>query len=107
MVARWPLSAGGPRRRSRERDGRPSFEGLRPRRHVARRPGRAPLIRAGRSGTFLDEDAAAAARVLRGEWVRIEGAGHTVQGDRPYDTANALRAFLDGHTIRPSAERGR
>ncbi|TMG34507.1 MAG: alpha/beta hydrolase [Chloroflexi bacterium] len=65
------------------------------------------VIRGGKSDIFLDEDAAELARVLRGEWVRIEGAGHTVQGDRPYDTANALRAFLDGHTIRPSAERGR
>jgi pimeloyl-ACP methyl ester carboxylesterase len=65
------------------------------------------VIRGGKSDIFLDADAEKLARALRGEWVRIEGAGHTVQGDRPYDTANALRAFLDGHTIRPSPERGR
>jgi len=65
------------------------------------------VLRGGSSELFLDEDAAKLARALRGEWVRIEGAGHTVQGDRPYDTANALRAFLDGHTIRASPERGR
>ena len=65
------------------------------------------VIRGGKSEIFLDEDAAKLARALRGEWLRIEGAGHTVQGDRPYDTAKALRAFLDGHTIHASAERGR
>jgi pimeloyl-ACP methyl ester carboxylesterase len=60
------------------------------------------VLRGAQSEIFLDEDAERLAHALRGEWVRIEGAGHTVQGDRPYDTANALRAFLDGHTIRPS-----
>jgi len=29
-----------------------------------------------------------------GRWVRIEGAGHTVQGDNPRQLVGAIRQFL-------------
>ena len=43
-----------------------------------------------------DEDAERLVqRLQKGRWVRIEGAGHTVQGDNPADLLIALRGFLD------------
>lgn len=54
------------------------------------------VVRGAQSDVFHDEDAARlAARFRQGRWVRIEGAGHTVQGDNPADLLVSLRAFLD------------
>jgi len=54
------------------------------------------VVRGAQSDVFHDEDAERlAARLRRGRWVRIEGAGHTVQGDNPADLLVSLRAFLD------------
>jgi pimeloyl-ACP methyl ester carboxylesterase len=54
------------------------------------------VVRGAQSDVFHDEDAERLARRLpRGRWVRIEGAGHTVQGDNPADLLIALRGFLD------------
>lgn len=54
------------------------------------------VVRGARSDVFLDEDAAKLADALpRGEWVQVEGAGHTVQGDNPRALVTELRRFLD------------
>jgi pimeloyl-ACP methyl ester carboxylesterase len=54
------------------------------------------VVRGAQSDVFHDEDAERlAARLRQGRWVRIERAGHTVQGDNPADLLVALRAFLD------------
>jgi pimeloyl-ACP methyl ester carboxylesterase len=56
------------------------------------------VVRGARSDVFLDEDAAKLAEALpRGEWVRVEDAGHTVQGDNPKGLVVELRRFLDAH----------
>ncbi|MCC7368538.1 MAG: alpha/beta hydrolase [Chloroflexi bacterium] len=53
------------------------------------------VLRGGDSDVFHDEDAERLAAALpRGAWVRIDGAGHTVQGDRPVATASTLRTFF-------------
>jgi esterase len=53
------------------------------------------VVRGAQSDVFHDEDAERlAGRLRHGRWVRIEGAGHTVQGDNPADLLVALRAFL-------------
>jgi pimeloyl-ACP methyl ester carboxylesterase len=53
------------------------------------------VVRGAQSDVFHDEDAERLARRLRrGRWVRIEGAGHTVQGDNPAALLVELRAFL-------------
>jgi esterase len=53
------------------------------------------VIRGGESDMFLDEDAErTVAGFADGRWVRIEGASHTVQSDKPYELASALRAFI-------------
>jgi esterase len=53
------------------------------------------VVRGASSDVFSDEDAAHAAGLLAdGRWVRIEGAGHTVQGDNPKALANEVRGFL-------------
>jgi esterase len=53
------------------------------------------VVRGGESDVFHDEDAERLAQRLKhGRWVRIEGAGHTVQGDNPADLLVALREFL-------------
>jgi pimeloyl-ACP methyl ester carboxylesterase len=53
------------------------------------------VVRGGQSDVFHDEDAERlAGRLRRGRWIRIEGAGHTVQGDNPADLLVALREFL-------------
>jgi pimeloyl-ACP methyl ester carboxylesterase len=55
------------------------------------------VVRGAQSDVFHDEDAERlAGRLTRGRWVRIEGAGHTVQGDNPAGLLVALREFLDG-----------
>jgi pimeloyl-ACP methyl ester carboxylesterase len=54
------------------------------------------VVRGGRSDVFHDEDAAKLAAALpRGAWVRVEDAGHTVQGDNPRALVAELRRFLD------------
>ena len=53
------------------------------------------VVRGAQSDVFHDEDAERlAGRLRRGRWVKIEGAGHTVQGDNPADLLVELRAFL-------------
>jgi pimeloyl-ACP methyl ester carboxylesterase len=53
------------------------------------------VVRGGESDVFHDEDAERLAqRLPHGRWVRVEGAGHTVQGDNPADLLVALREFL-------------
>jgi pimeloyl-ACP methyl ester carboxylesterase len=53
------------------------------------------VVRGAQSDVFHDEDAERlAGRLRHGRWVRIEGAGHTVQGDNPADLLVALRGFL-------------
>jgi esterase len=54
------------------------------------------VVRGAQSDVFHDEDAERlAGRLSRGRWVRIEGAGHTVQGDNPAGLLASLRPFLD------------
>jgi pimeloyl-ACP methyl ester carboxylesterase len=53
------------------------------------------VVRGASSDVFSDEDAEHAAELLpNGRWVRIEGAGHNVQGDNPKALADELRRFL-------------
>ena len=54
------------------------------------------VVRGAQSDVFHDEDAERLAGRLRdGRWVRVEGAGHTVQGDNPAGLLVPLSAFLD------------
>ena len=56
------------------------------------------VVRGARSDVFHDEDAQKLAETLpRGEWVRVEDAGHTVQGDNPKALVVELRRFLGAH----------
>jgi pimeloyl-ACP methyl ester carboxylesterase len=58
------------------------------------------VVRGGESDMFLDEDAERTAALFsRASWVRIDGASHTVQSDRPYELASTIRAFITS-TIR-------
>jgi len=53
------------------------------------------VVRGAQSDVFHDEDAERlAGRLARGRWVKIEGAGHTVQGDNPAGLLVRLREFL-------------
>jgi pimeloyl-ACP methyl ester carboxylesterase len=53
------------------------------------------VVRGAQSDVFHDEDAKRlASRFRRGRWVKIEGAGHTVQGDNPAGLLLELRTFL-------------
>ena len=55
------------------------------------------VVRGAQSDVFHDEDAERlASRLKHGRWIRIEGAGHTVQGDNPAGLLVALRDFLGG-----------
>ena len=55
------------------------------------------VVRGAQSDVFHDEDAERlAARLTHGRWIRIESAGHTVQGDNPAGLLVALRDFLGG-----------
>jgi esterase len=55
------------------------------------------VVRGGESDVFSDADAAKlAARFRHGRWTKVEGAGHTVQGDKPAELVVALREFLSG-----------
>ena len=54
------------------------------------------VVRGGRSDVFHDEDAEKLSAALpQGSWVRVEDAGHTVQGDNPRALVGELRRFLD------------
>jgi len=64
------------------------------------------VVRGAQSDVFHDEDAdQLAGRFQRGRWVRVEGAGHTVQGDNPAALLVELRAFLD--EVAPASASGR
>jgi len=53
------------------------------------------VVRGAQSDVFHDEDAERlAARLRHGRWVKVEGAGHTVQGDNPAGLLVHLREFL-------------
>jgi pimeloyl-ACP methyl ester carboxylesterase len=53
------------------------------------------VVRGAQSDVFHDEDAERLATTLaRGRWVRVENAGHTVQGDNPAGLLVELRTFL-------------
>jgi pimeloyl-ACP methyl ester carboxylesterase len=66
------------------------------RRDATRIPCPTLVVRGARSSFFSDEDAARFAGTLpRGEWTRVEDAGHTVQGDNPRGLVEVLRAFLE------------
>jgi pimeloyl-ACP methyl ester carboxylesterase len=53
------------------------------------------VVRGARSDVFHDEDAEKLTAALpRGSWVRVEDAGHTVQGDNPRALVTELRRFL-------------
>ncbi|TWS96626.1 alpha/beta fold hydrolase [Reyranella sp. CPCC 100927] len=53
------------------------------------------VVRGGNSAVMSDDDAARfAAAVPDGRWVRIEGAGHAVQGDQPKALIAVLEDFL-------------
>ena len=64
------------------------------------------VVRGARSDVFLDEDARKLAEALpRGEWTRVEGAGHTVQGDNPKGLVAELQRFLARYLLANSAPR--
>jgi esterase len=53
------------------------------------------VVRGAQSDVFHDEDAERlASRFRQGRWIRVEGAGHTVQGDNPAGLLVGLREFL-------------
>ncbi len=53
------------------------------------------VMRGGKSDVFSDANAEKLAATLpNGRWVRIDDAGHTVQGDNPRDMLRALREFF-------------
>ena len=53
------------------------------------------ILRGAESQLFLDEHAARFAAALpRARWTRIEGAGHTIQGDAPGALVREIRQFL-------------
>lgn len=59
------------------------------------------VVRGANSDLFHDEDAEKLARTLpAGRWVRIENAGHTVQGDNPRGLLDALREFFSEIGVR-------
>ncbi len=55
------------------------------------------VVRGGESDVFFDEDAERFANALPdASWLRVEGAGHSIQGDRPGPLVEAIRGFLAG-----------
>ena len=53
------------------------------------------VVRGAQSDVFHDEDAEKmTARLKHGRWVKVEGAGHTVQGDNPVGLLAELRKFF-------------
>jgi hypothetical protein len=70
------------------------------------------VVRGAASDVFTDEDAARAAGLLAsGRWVRIDQAGHNVQGDNPQALAKEIRQFMrvwrTDPTLRQDKNRGR
>jgi esterase len=60
------------------------------------------VVRGSESDLFYDEDARVLAeRLPHGSWVRIEEAGHTVQGDQPKALVEALSRFFEEATSGP------
>jgi esterase len=60
------------------------------------------VVRGAESDVFHDEDADKLSRALPdGRWVKVEKAGHTVQGDNPAGLLVPLRAFLNEVTAGP------
>jgi esterase len=60
------------------------------------------VVRGAESDVFHDADAEKLSRALPdGRWVKVEKAGHTVQGDNPAGLLVPLRAFLHEVTARP------
>jgi pimeloyl-ACP methyl ester carboxylesterase len=54
------------------------------------------IVRGARSDILSDQAAEKFARALpHGRWVRVEGAGHNVQGDNPRGLLEAIDPFLD------------
>ncbi len=54
------------------------------------------VVRGALSDFITDADAARfAERLPDGRWTRVEGAGHTVQGDNPRGLVEALRSFFE------------
>lgn len=54
------------------------------------------VLRGAESDVFLDEDAARFSDALpSARWTRIEGAGHTIQGDQPAALVREIRGFLE------------
>jgi esterase len=52
------------------------------------------VVRGGESDVFWDEDALeVATSVQNGRWVKVEGAGHTVQGDNPTALIKEINTF--------------
>ncbi len=65
--------------------------------HVQRIDCPALVMRGGKSDVFSDANAEKlAAALVKGRWIRINDAGHTVQGDNPQEMVRALREFF-GH----------
>ncbi|HKC98675.1 MAG TPA: alpha/beta hydrolase [Methylomirabilota bacterium] len=61
------------------------------------------VVRGAESDVFHDEDAEKLSRALPdGRWVKVEKAGHTVQGDNPAGLLVPLRAFLNEATSGPA-----
>ncbi len=53
------------------------------------------ILRGERSDVFTDANAAKFAESLpKGRWLKVENAGHTIQGDNPAGLLNALRPFI-------------
>jgi pimeloyl-ACP methyl ester carboxylesterase len=53
------------------------------------------VLRGAQSDVFSDQDAERLAqRLRRGSWMRVEGAGHTIQGDHPRALSDAVEGYL-------------
>src|SRR5258708_1973207 len=53
------------------------------------------IMRGERSDVFTDANAAKFAESLpQGRWIKVENAGHTIQGDNPAGLLNALNPFM-------------
>jgi pimeloyl-ACP methyl ester carboxylesterase len=58
------------------------------------------ILRGAESDVFLDEDAERFRAALPdARWARIEGAGHTIQGDQPAALVREVRAFLSDRAL--------
>jgi pimeloyl-ACP methyl ester carboxylesterase len=53
------------------------------------------VMRGARSDVFTDENAQKFAKALpHGRWIKVENAGHTIQGDNPRGLLEVLHPFL-------------